>query len=114
MSTTITTVGTSLTVIAQEGGGVDVMTYQIRNGSGAALNALVLEARCGNTNFWESVPISTDVGSPWPASSTVDLTTLTTNAGGLLFVAARQCKEWRVRASVAAGSTEVTVFIHGG
>ena len=110
-----TTVGTSLTTLLEfTVTGAEYLGFQIENGSGAALNAFIVQARVSiNSDNWVTIPISTDAASPWPFYSTTTLAALTTDAQAVLAGVGRHWAQVRLQASVASGSTDVTVYQTG-
>jgi hypothetical protein len=112
----IVTVGTSLTtLLIQECNGLEYLGFQVENSSDSALNAFEVQARVSSASSnWITLPISTEPASPWPFYSTADLTTLTTSAQAILVGVGRHWSQVRLQASVAAGTTELTVYPTGG
>ena len=111
-----TTVGTSLTTVLQMTvTGAEYLGFQIENSSDAALNAFEVQARVSNASSnWVTLSISTDAASPWPFYSTTDLTALGTSTNAILAGVGRHWAEIRLQASVASGTTELTVYPTGG
>lgn len=110
-----TTVSDSLTTLLEfTVTGAEYLGFQIENGSGAALNDFEVQARVStNSDNWVTLAISTDAASPWPFYSTTDLTALSTNTQAILAGVGRHWAQIRLQASVASGTTELTVYQTG-
>jgi hypothetical protein len=113
---TTVTVGDSLTtVLEMTVTGGEYLGFQIENGTGAALDAFEVQVRVSNlSDNWVSIPISTDQSAPWPFFSTSDLTSLGTSTNAILAGVGRHWAQIRLQASVASGTTEITVYATGG
>ena len=108
------TVGTTLTTLVEFNGAKEYFGVKVVNG-GTAFNAFEFQVKMTEIDAepWTSIPISTDFSSPWPVSSTVDLTTLTSSATGILLAAGKHWVKARIQASVASGSSDVDVYARG-
>jgi hypothetical protein len=119
---TVTEVGTSLTTIYESVAGFsEYLGFKVENDDGAALNAFQFQVKMSKIDTddstaetWESITISTDLASPWPVASTTDLTSLGTDSVGSLMAVGRHWAQIRLQASVASGTTNVTVYATGG
>ena len=115
MSTT-TTVTTSLTTIAEiQSQYAEFLGFAIVNGA-TALNAFQVEAQVSAAAPW--VPIKTtgytDAWGTSPAWATANLTTLGASGEAVLAVLGKHWQRVRLRASVASGTSDVTVYASAG
>lgn len=105
------TVGTTLTTLVEFNGAKEYLGVKIVNGD-TAFDAFEFQVKMTDIDGepWTSIAISTDFSSPWPVSSTVDLTTLTSSATGILLAVGKHWTKARVQASVASGTSDVDVY----
>jgi hypothetical protein len=107
---------TALTTIATVPGRfAEFIGFQIAN-DGAAFNAFQVQARMGPSASWVILKSSdfTAASGFSPAWATAELATLGDGSEALLYVLGKHPYEIRLQASIASGSTEVTVIGNSG
>jgi len=111
-----TAVGTSLETIAEVSSSIsEFLGFQIVNGA-TALNAFQVQARMGASAPWVTIQSGnfTDATGFSPTWATAELATLGDSASAILYVLGKHAYDIRLRASVAAGTSSVTVYSNAG